>query len=187
MSDVLKRFRCLGFMDPTDQEVRPQRRLAPRLTEGRGTVGGLLDNRKHNARVVLDHLATRMSCAYGMAEAVHRAKFIYSRVAEPPLIDELAERCDFVVAAIGDRGLCGSCTMHDAMACEDRGLPAVFLCTEPFMNAAHNHAEACGNPDYQAVQVRYSLPPSRLSRHGPALMRSSEVCLPSSPARPGVW
>jgi hypothetical protein len=46
MSDVLKRFRCLGFMDSTDQEVRPQRRLAPRLTEGRGMVGGFLDNRK---------------------------------------------------------------------------------------------------------------------------------------------
>jgi hypothetical protein len=43
MSDVLKRFRCLGLMDPTDQEVRPQRRLAPWLTEGRGTVGGFLD------------------------------------------------------------------------------------------------------------------------------------------------
>jgi hypothetical protein len=26
-----------------------------------------------------------------MAEAVHRAKFIYSHVAEPPLIDELAK------------------------------------------------------------------------------------------------
>jgi len=77
--------------------------------------------------------------------------------------------------------------MHDAMACEDRGLPAVSLCTEPFMNAARDHAEACGNPDYQAVQVRYPLPPSRLCRHGPVLMRSSEVCLPSSPARPGVW
>jgi hypothetical protein len=76
----------------TDQEVRPQRRLAPRLTEGRGTVGGFLDNRKHNASVLLDHLATRLSCAYGMAETVHRAKFIYSHVAEPPLIDELAER-----------------------------------------------------------------------------------------------
>jgi len=55
-------------------------------------VGEFLDNRKHNASVLLDHLATRLSCAYGMAEAVHRAKFIYSHVAEPPLIDELAER-----------------------------------------------------------------------------------------------
>ena len=39
MRDVLKRFRCLGLMDPTDQEVRPQHRLAPWLTAGRGTVG----------------------------------------------------------------------------------------------------------------------------------------------------
>ena len=47
--------------------------------------------------------------------------------------------------------------MHDVIACEDWGLPAVFLRTEPFMNAARDHAEACGNPDYQAVQVRYPL------------------------------
>jgi hypothetical protein len=47
--------------------------------------------------------------------------------------------------------------MHDVIACEDWGLPAVFLCTEPFMNAARDHAEACGNPYYQAVQVRYPL------------------------------
>ena len=100
MSDVLKRFRCLGLMDLTDHEVRPRRRLAPRRAEGLGTMGGFLDNRKHNASVLLDHLATRLSGAYGMVEAVHRAKFIYSRVAEPPVIDELAERCDFVVAAI---------------------------------------------------------------------------------------
>jgi hypothetical protein len=46
--------------------------------------------------------ATRLSCAYGMAEPMHRAKVIYSRVAEPPLIDELAKWCDFVVAAMGD-------------------------------------------------------------------------------------
>jgi hypothetical protein len=70
--------------------------------EIRGKVGGFIDNRKQNANVLLDHLAERLSTEYGMAEAMSRAKFIYSRVAEPPIIDELAERCDFVVAAIGD-------------------------------------------------------------------------------------
>jgi hypothetical protein len=89
-------------MHPTDQEVLQRHPLAPRLAEGRGTVGGFLDNGKHNASVLLNHLATRLSAAYGMAEAVHHAKFIQSRVAVPPLIDELAERCDLVVAAIGD-------------------------------------------------------------------------------------
>jgi hypothetical protein len=54
-------------------------------------VGGFLDNRKHNARSLLDHLATRLNCAYGMADAAHRAKFIHSHVAEPSPIDELAE------------------------------------------------------------------------------------------------
>src|SRR5215475_13073338 len=49
--------------------------------------------------------------------------------------------------------------MHDVIACEDWGLPAMFLRTEPFMNAARDHAEACGNPDYQAAQVKYPLAP----------------------------
>lgn len=102
MSDVLERIHRLGLLDPTDQEVLQRRTLAPRLVEIRGKVGGFLDNRKQNANVLLDHLAKRLSAEYGMAEAVSRAKFIYSRVAEPLIIDELAERCDFVVAAIGD-------------------------------------------------------------------------------------
>ena len=102
MSDVLERIHRLGLLNPTDQEVLQQRTLASRLAELRGKVGGFLDNRKQNANVVLDHIATRLSREYGMAETVHRAKFIYSRVAEPSIIDELAERCDFVVTAIAD-------------------------------------------------------------------------------------
>ena len=37
---------------------------------------------------------------------------------------------------------------------DERSSKAIPL---PFMNAARNHAEACGNPDYQAVQIRYPL------------------------------
>ena len=50
-----------------------------------------------------------------------------------------------------------SCSMHDILALEDRGIPTVLLCTEPFMNSACDHAAAFGNPDYQAVQVRHPL------------------------------
>jgi hypothetical protein len=102
MRDVLEQLRRLGLMDPTDQEVLQRRTLAPRLAELRGKVGGFLDNRKQNANILLARIAERLSSEYGMAEAIQRAKFIYSRVAEPVLIDELAERCDFIVAAIGD-------------------------------------------------------------------------------------
>jgi hypothetical protein len=102
MQDVLEQLRRLGLLDPTDQEVLQRRTLAPRLTELRGKVGGFLDNRKQNANVLLERMAARLAAEYGAAEAVHRAKFIYSRVADPAIIDELAERCDFIVAAIGD-------------------------------------------------------------------------------------
>jgi len=102
MNDVLERIRRLGLLDPTDQEVLERRTLAPRLADIRGKVGGFLDNCKQHASILLAHIAERLSAEYGMAEAVHHTKFIYSRLAEPAIIDELAERCDFVVAAIGD-------------------------------------------------------------------------------------
>jgi hypothetical protein len=47
--------------------------------------------------------------------------------------------------------------MHDVLAFEDRGIPTVLLCSEPFMNSARDHAEAFGNPDYQAVRVGHPL------------------------------
>lgn len=50
-----------------------------------------------------------------------------------------------------------SCSMHDVLAFEDRGIPTVLLCTEPFMNSAREHADAFGNPDYAAVPVGHPL------------------------------
>ncbi len=47
--------------------------------------------------------------------------------------------------------------MHDVLAFEDRGIPTVLLCTEPFMDSAREHAQVYGNPDYQAVRVGHPL------------------------------
>jgi hypothetical protein len=71
--------------------------------------------------------------------------------------------------------------MHDVLAFEDRGIPTVLLCTEPFMNSAREHAEAFANPDYQAVRVGHplaSLPPEQAQiRADEALARLVEVIL----------
>jgi hypothetical protein len=47
--------------------------------------------------------------------------------------------------------------MHDVLAFEDRGIPTVLLCTAPFMNSAHDHAQAFGNADYAVVRVGHPL------------------------------
>jgi hypothetical protein len=74
-----------------------------------------------------------------------------------------------------------SCSMHDVLAFEDRGIPTVLLCTEPFMNSAREHAEAFANSEYQAVRVGHplaSLPPEQAqTRADEALARIVEVLL----------
>lgn len=72
-----------------------------------------------------------------------------------------------------------SCSMHDVLAFEDRGIPTVLLCTEPFMNSAREHAEGFANPDYQAVRVGHPLasllPEQAQIRGDEALVRIVEV------------
>jgi hypothetical protein len=61
----------------------------------------------------------------------------------------------------------------DVLAFEDRGIPTVFLCTEPFMHSARDHAEAFGNLDCQVVHGRHLLasltPEQAKARAGEAL------------------
>ena len=50
-----------------------------------------------------------------------------------------------------------SCSLHDAVTLESRGVRVAVLCTTPFMNAAVAHARLLGRPDLQAVDVPHPL------------------------------
>jgi hypothetical protein len=50
-----------------------------------------------------------------------------------------------------------SCSLHDAVTIEGRGVPAVVLCTTPFMNAAAAHARLLGRADLAAIEVQHPL------------------------------
>jgi hypothetical protein len=43
-----------------------------------------------------------MQAQFAFADIVWRSKFIYSRTAAPGILEELVERCQFVITAIGD-------------------------------------------------------------------------------------
>jgi hypothetical protein len=75
--------------------------------------------------------------------------------------------------------------LHDALAFEDRGIPAVLLCTEPFMDSAREHARVYGNPDYQAVSVMHpvaSLLPEAVRQRADAALEKIIVTLTGRPA-----
>jgi hypothetical protein len=46
-----------------------------------------------------------------------------------------------------------SCSVHDVVELEDRGIPAVALHTHTFMNSAVTHARAYGRPDLHSLSV----------------------------------
>lgn len=50
-----------------------------------------------------------------------------------------------------------SCSVHDGIELEDRGVPCVPVHTEVFMNSAAAHALAFGRPDYRSVAIRHPI------------------------------
>jgi len=97
-----EQFRRLGLMLPIDEDVVRQRRAAPPLHELHGAVAGFLDNRKNNADTLLARVRDVMQAQFVFADIVWRPKFIFSRLAAPEILEEMAERCQFVITAIGD-------------------------------------------------------------------------------------
>jgi hypothetical protein len=97
-----EQFQRLGLLLPIDEDVAPQRRAAPALPALHGAVAGFLDNRKNNADKLLARIRDVLQGQFAFADIVWRAKFIYSRTAAPEILEALAERCQFVITAIGD-------------------------------------------------------------------------------------
>jgi len=62
--------------------------------------------------------------------------------------------------------------LHDAVELEDRGVPAVTLCTDAFLDSAVEHAAAYGRPDARIVSVQH--PVAALSAHE-VVMRADAV------------
>jgi len=91
----------MGLVEPTHQATT-EHRAAPRLDTLKGKRGALLDNRKGNADRLLDRIGELLVQNHGVAAADRLNKFIYSRRAEPELLDQIAADYDFVVAAVGD-------------------------------------------------------------------------------------
>jgi hypothetical protein len=55
-----------------------------------------------DANKLLTRLREVLQPRFGFADVVWRHKFIYTRVAEPEVLEDLAARSQFVITAIGD-------------------------------------------------------------------------------------
>ena len=92
----------LTILDPTVQALPNSTSLAPRLQSLDGTVVGLLVNGKRNSDELLRSVYSLLQDTYQFKGVVELNKRDVSRPAPQHIIDELLERCDLVITAIGD-------------------------------------------------------------------------------------
>lgn len=67
-----------------------------------------------------------------------------TRVAPVELLEKIAEECQVVVIALSDCGSCTSCSTHDLVDLDRRGLAGVSVLTEEFRSAFATQCQAIG-------------------------------------------
>lgn len=70
------------------------------------------------------------------------------------------------------------------MTLENRGIPTVVLCTDPFLNSAHRHASTFGRRDFRPLGFPHplgGLPPEQVSARARQLEQAVIETLVSYP------
>jgi hypothetical protein len=91
----------LPFIDPSRGGSRTKLQRAARPIDLAGKVVGLLDNTKEQGDIILATVAEDLRKRYGVADVIIRRKEYFSKPAKPELIDEMADKVQVAVAAVG--------------------------------------------------------------------------------------
>ncbi|MFQ5882391.1 MAG: hypothetical protein ACE5I9_07955 [Candidatus Methylomirabilales bacterium] len=91
----------LILLEPVAEEEIETFPLAPRVPELSGKRIGFLDNSKERADEILAVTEELLTGRFEFAAVLRRRKRYYTKNAPPELIEELAERCDLAVTAVG--------------------------------------------------------------------------------------
>lgn len=91
------------LLNPEGHSAERPRELAPRrFTTLDGARLGLLGNSKLNADAVLAAIGDLLRERYALETVIARSKPSFSHPAPPALMDEIVEKCDVVLAGVGD-------------------------------------------------------------------------------------
>ena len=91
----------LPFIDPTRGASKAKLNRAPRPIDLAGKIVGLLDNTKEQGDVILETVAEALRERYGVADVVIRRKQFFSKPAAPEIIDDMAQKVQVAIAAVG--------------------------------------------------------------------------------------
>ena len=89
------------LVDPTTSPVVPSFVAAPRLSDLKNKRIGLIDDSKENAKELLDIIADVIEEKFGVESVYYHRKPSASKPADPEVISNMTNECDFAIVAIG--------------------------------------------------------------------------------------
>ncbi len=147
----------LTVLDPTIEAKIENSILSDRPESLDGLTVGLLANGKRNSEELLQYVYEVIKEEYKLNKPIYANKGNASKPCPTDLLEDLADRCDFIITSSGDWGSCSSCSVHDGITFEKQGLPTAVICTEPFVTSGVAMAKMGGIPDYSFVVTDHPL------------------------------
>ncbi len=120
-----------------------------------GATIGIMHNCKPNGRELLSAIADLLSERFSIKEVVAPVRSEGIMLPSVAQLDDLAAKCDVVLSGLGDCGSCSACSLHVAIDFERRGVPAVAICTKPFLKSSQAMAARQGFEGYRFVMVEH--------------------------------
>ncbi|MBV8086980.1 MAG: hypothetical protein JO247_19405 [Chloroflexi bacterium] len=90
------------ILDPTGHHASEQGKLAPRTRGLDGATVGLLNSTKRNSDIFLRAVGDELVKHYGVKELMEVTKPTFSLPIPPNQIEQMAARCHFIIAGVGD-------------------------------------------------------------------------------------
>ncbi len=128
--------------DPTAETASAMRPRHDRLPTLNGMTVALMDIGKMRGDEFIDRLEVLFS-ERGIATRRYR-KPTNTRTAPVEMLQKIAAECQAVVIALSDCGSCTSCSTHDLVDLDRRGLAGVSILTEEFREAFSAQCTAIG-------------------------------------------
>ena len=92
----------LVVYNPTSGPTAEKMGMAPRIENLRNGILGVIDNGKTNSDTVLNRIVSNLAKRYALEEIVTIKKHSVSHAIKDDAAQMLAQKCNFVLAGIGD-------------------------------------------------------------------------------------
>ncbi|GGC48674.1 UGSC family (seleno)protein [Chelatococcus reniformis] len=130
---------------------------ATRLPSVKGSTVGIMFNIKQNGSELLSAIGDLLREQHDAKAVLPPVKTAGIYLPTEEQLKDVADKADMVLVGLGDCGSCSACSVQVAAEFERAGVPAVAICTTPFLKSGQAMAARQGLPNLRFVTIEHPL------------------------------